>query len=77
MPAVLAVNFHPQAYKAALRLDPRDQVSLHNLGVVHADVKRWREAEGYLQRVLELYPGDKIASERLAAVQAEMKKAGH
>ena len=66
----------PQAYKSALRIDPRDQVSLHNLGVVYADVKMWREAEGYLKKVLELNPGDKVATERLAAVQAEIEKGG-
>jgi len=74
---VLAMFTQPQAYKFALHVDPRDQVSLHNLGVVYADVKMWREAEVYLKKVLELYPGEKVATERLAAVRANMKKAGH
>ena len=74
---MLAVFTQTQAYKSALRVDPRDQVSLHNLGVVYADMKMWREAEVYLKKVLELFPGEKVATERLAAVRANMQKAGH
>ena len=74
---MLAVFTQTQAYKSALRVDPRDQVSLHNLGVVYADLKMWREAEVYLKKVLELFPGEKVATERLAAVRANMQKAGH
>ena len=74
---MLAVFTQTQAYKSALRVDPRDQVSLHNLGVVYADMKMWREAEVYLKKVLELFPGEKVATERLAVVRANMQKAGH
>ena len=74
---MLAVFTQTQAYKSALHVDPRDQVSLHNLGVVYADMKMWREAEVYLKKVLELFPGEKVVTERLAAVRANMQKAGH
>ena len=74
---MLVLILPPQAYQSALRVNPQDLVSLHNLGVVYADVKKWKEAEGYLKKVLELNPGEKVATERLAAVQAEMKKGDH
>ncbi|MFN4148997.1 MAG: tetratricopeptide repeat protein [Rhodocyclaceae bacterium] len=47
-----------EAYVRAFAADPRDAQSARHLAAIAAERKRWDVAESWLEKVLELVPGD-------------------
>lgn len=56
----------------AVRVDPRYANSYKNLSMVYVQMRKAREAYGYLSRYCELKPDDKAAAETLAKLRIAM-----
>jgi len=59
-------------FKHALDVFPHDVLALFNLGRVYADKKKFMEAKGYYERLVEITPDDPMVWYNLAGVYVEL-----
>jgi len=68
-------------YRKALKIDPRNQEAIYNMGVAFADAQIYREAINYWQRVVAIDSSAVIAQSARSSIQVlqdflDQQKAG-
>ena len=59
-----------RAFEVAIMLDPRDQISWNNLGMVLMTAKRFGEALFAFQEALALDPSDQVVIDNIEELEA-------